>query len=54
MSDIAIQVEGLSKQFRIGKQQQTRTFREVLQDAATAPFKRIGGMLRGNAAAAAN
>ncbi|MHB8624626.1 MAG: ABC transporter ATP-binding protein [Aggregatilineales bacterium] len=54
MSDIAIQVEGLSKQFRIGKQQQSRTFRETLNDAAAAPFKRIGGLLRGNASAAAN
>jgi len=54
MSDIAIQVEGLSKQFHIGRQQQSRTFREVLNDAVAMPLKRIGGLLRGNAAAAAN
>lgn len=54
MGDVAIRVEGLSKQYRIGKTEQYRTFRDTLTDALTAPFKRTYGLLRGNAAAAAN
>lgn len=55
MGDIAVRVENLSKLYRIGaKQESYRTFRDSITDALTAPFKRIGGLLRGNAAAAAN
>jgi lipopolysaccharide transport system ATP-binding protein len=54
MSDIAIHVEGLSKQYRIGKLEQYRTFRDTLSDALTAPFRRTYQLLRGNASAAAN
>jgi hypothetical protein len=41
MSDIAIRVENLSKQYRIGVRQAAyRTLREALTDAAVAPFRR--------------
>ena len=41
MSDIAIRVENLSKQYRIGARQAAyRTLREALTDAAVAPFRR--------------
>jgi len=54
MGDIAIRIVGLGKQFRIGKQERYRAFRDTLTDAFTAPFKRAYGLLRGNAAAASN
>lgn len=55
MGDIAVRVENLSKLYRIGaKQESYRTFRDSITDALTAPFKRVAGLLRGNAAAAAN
>jgi lipopolysaccharide transport system ATP-binding protein len=45
MSDIAIRVEGLSKQFRIGSTERYRTFRDTLTDTLAAPFRfvRNGG-----------
>ncbi len=49
MSDIAIRVEGLSKQYRIGKLERYRTLRDTLADSVTAPFRRIGSMLRPSA-----
>jgi lipopolysaccharide transport system ATP-binding protein len=54
MGDIAIRVEGLSKQYRIGKHEKYRTLRDTLAETFTAPFKRAYGLLRGNAAAAGN
>lgn len=55
MGDIAVRVENLSKLYRIGaKQEGYKTFRDSITDALTAPFKRVAGLLRGNAAAAAN
>src|SRR5260370_23715214 len=40
MDDIAIRVEGLSKRYRLGAQQQAyKTLREKLNDAALAPFR---------------
>jgi lipopolysaccharide transport system ATP-binding protein len=41
MSDIAIRVENLSKQYRIGKRERYRTLRDTLTDAAVAPFHRL-------------
>src|SRR5713101_2513699 len=41
MSDIAIRVEGLSKQYRIGKREHYRTLRDTVTDAVTAPFRRL-------------
>ena len=45
MSDTAIRVEGLSKQFRIGAPERYRTLRDTLTDTLTAPFRflRSGG-----------
>lgn len=54
MSEIALRVAGLSKQYRIGKQERYRTFRDTISDALTAPLRRTAGLLRGNASAAAN
>ena len=52
MTDIAIRIENLSKQFRIGAHQRNRNFREVVQDAVKAPFRRAGKLLRGQATGA--
>ena len=53
MSDIAIRVEGLSKQYRIGHQQaRYKTIRESLIDWSKAPFQRAGRILRGQGSAA--
>lgn len=41
MSDIAIRVEGLSKQYRIGKRERYKTLRDTLTDAVTAPVRRL-------------
>lgn len=41
MSDIAIHVEHLGKQYRIGQKAPYMTFRDAITNAATAPFKRI-------------
>jgi lipopolysaccharide transport system ATP-binding protein len=54
MGKVAIRVQGLSKQFRIGKQERYRAFRDIVTEAMLAPFRRAAGLLRGNAAAAAN
>lgn len=54
MSDIALQVEGVGKQFRIGKQERYRTLRDTIVDTFSAPIKRATGLLRGNHSAASN
>lgn len=54
MSDIAIHVENLGKQFRIGAHQKNRNFRETIQDSINAPFRYAGRLLRGKATAAAD
>jgi lipopolysaccharide transport system ATP-binding protein len=41
MTDCAIKVENLSKQYRIGAREGYRTFRETIVDAAKAPFKQL-------------
>jgi len=54
MSNIAIRVENLSKQYRIGgKQERYKTLRDTLTDAIAAPFRRAGRLLRGQATSAA-
>ncbi|MBW1908169.1 MAG: ATP-binding cassette domain-containing protein [Deltaproteobacteria bacterium] len=45
MSDTVIQVENISKQYRIGALEGYKTFRETLVDAAKAPFRRIAGVI---------
>jgi len=47
MSDIAIRVEGLSKEYHIGgKQAGYRTLRDAVADTALAPFRRFRAALR--------
>jgi len=41
MTDVAIRVENLSKQYRIGPRQRYRTLRDALTDAMYAPFRRL-------------
>jgi lipopolysaccharide transport system ATP-binding protein len=51
MSDFAIKIEGLGKQYRIGAHANPRkTLREMLAEAAGAPFRRARSVLRGEAA----
>ena len=48
--DIAIRASGLSKMYRIvGPRSANRTLREILTDAAFAPFRRVRSVLRGDA-----
>ncbi|MCG6944863.1 MAG: polysaccharide ABC transporter ATP-binding protein [Deltaproteobacteria bacterium] len=48
MSSIAIRVENLSKQYRIGGQQKGyKTLRDTLTETLISPFRRAGGLLRG-------
>jgi len=55
MSDLTIRVENLSKQFHIGgKQESYSTLRDVLANAVTAPLRKTGRLLRGQATAAAD
>lgn len=50
MGNLALQVEGLSKLYRIGGRQNSyRTLRDSLTDAIAAPFKRARSLLRGEA-----
>lgn len=54
MNSIAIHAENLSKQYRIGgPQKKYETLRDTLTDALTAPFRRAGKLLRGQATSAA-
>lgn len=47
MGDIAIRVEGISKQYRIGKSERYQTLRDTLTSAFTVPFLKAGKLLRG-------
>jgi len=48
MSDIAIQVENLGKQYRIGGPQKSyKTIREALIEAVQGPFRRLASVIRG-------
>jgi hypothetical protein len=38
MSEIAIRCEGLSKQYRIGERESYKALRDVIADAAAAPY----------------
>lgn len=46
MSDVAIRCEGLSKQYRLGQRESYKALRDVLSDAAAAPLRRLGSLLR--------
>lgn len=55
MSNAAIRAEGLGKVYRIGEMQAGyRTLRESLVSAAKSPFRRVAGLLRGEAYAGAD
>ena len=51
---IAIRCEGLSKQYRIGEQERYKALRDVITDAATAPFRRLHSAMNGNGSATRN
>ncbi|MDX2041247.1 MAG: polysaccharide ABC transporter ATP-binding protein [Acidobacteriota bacterium] len=49
MSEVAIRVEGVSKQYRIGvRREKYKTLRDSLVETAAAPFRRMNDMFRGN------
>ena len=48
MSNIAIRVENLSKQYRIGERESYKALRDVIADAAAAPFRRVKSAFNGN------
>ncbi|UCC54926.1 MAG: ATP-binding cassette domain-containing protein, partial [Anaerolineaceae bacterium] len=53
MRDIAVQVEGLGKQYHIGRQQAGyETIRETITRTVLSPFRKTGRILRGQATAA--
>jgi lipopolysaccharide transport system ATP-binding protein len=53
MSDLAIQVSGLSKEYHIGgPQKEFKRLGDKVVDAVTAPFRRAGKLLRGQASGA--
>jgi len=57
MTDIAIRVENLSKQYRIGGPQahySYRSLRESLTEAVGAPFRRLSSVVRGQSSAVSN
>jgi lipopolysaccharide transport system ATP-binding protein len=55
MSSIAITVEGLSKQYKIGgRPRGYRTMRESIMDAAKAPWRRLSSAARGNGTGVSN
>ena len=57
MSDIAIRVENLGKQYRIGGPRGRSTYkslRESLANAAQAPFRRLASVVRGQSSAVSN
>ncbi len=55
MTKVAIRVQNLSKQYRIGgPQARYRTIRESLTEAVQAPFRRLSSVVRGQSSAVAN
>ena len=55
MSGVAIRVENLSKQYRIGgPQARYKTIRESLTEAVGAPFRRLSSVVRGQSSAVSN
>ena len=55
MSDIAIRVENLSKQYRIGgPQARYKTIRESLTEAVQSLFRRLSSVVRGQSSAVSN
>jgi lipopolysaccharide transport system ATP-binding protein len=55
MTDIAIRVENLSKQYRIGgPQARYKTIRESLTEAVQTPFRRLSSLVHGQSSAVSN
>jgi len=55
MGDIAIRVDNLGKQYRIGSSQaHYKTIRESLVEMAAAPYHRLRAVLRGHSSAASD
>ena len=57
MTDIAIRVENLSKQYRIGGPQgryRYKSLREEMVKAVQAPFRRLSSVVRGQSSAVSN
>src|SRR5690349_3355246 len=54
MSEVVIHAEGLSKRYAIGALQKHRTLRDTLANSVTAPFRRAGRLLRGDAGGASD
>jgi lipopolysaccharide transport system ATP-binding protein len=55
MTDLAIRVEKLSEQYRIGgPQARYKTIRESLTEAVGAPFRRLSSVIRGQSSVASN
>ncbi len=55
MTDIAVRVENLSNQYRIGgPQARYKTIRESLTEAVQTPFRRLSSVVRGQSSAVSN
>lgn len=54
MDELAIQVDNIGKQYRLGAFQNNMNFREALKYMALKPFRRAGSLLRGEAPSATN
>ncbi len=55
MTDVAVRAENLGKEFHIGQLQgRHKSFREVVAEALVSPMRRMGKLLRGHAAGAAD
>ena len=48
MSDIAIRVENLGKKYRIGERERYKALRDVITDAAAAPFRKLRNAFSSN------
>jgi lipopolysaccharide transport system ATP-binding protein len=46
VSDVAIRVEGLGKQYRIGKRERYKTLRDMVTDTVSSPFRRAYSVVR--------
>jgi lipopolysaccharide transport system ATP-binding protein len=55
MTDIAIRCEGISKEYRLGERESYKALRDVLTEAAAAPFRRLRSKIaNGNGSTARN
>lgn len=53
MGDLAIRVEGISKRYRLGKRESYQTLRETVVSTVSAPFRKVGKLLRQDSSDAA-